>query len=465
MTLSRSRAELGRNIKDITGHLEELQQRGMYMEAAKVRDELARLKSSFRDEESQKWIHRHTRSLGKLPLNERAVKRQIEASWKEAAEEHAAKMRQTTQEMAERQEAEVVLFRDAILREQRSKAPKFSPALIQMQEMEKTLAKTHQYEAAKKLRAEIEKNVKRELLELDQRLLDRAEARIRRLRAQHRREREILVEKSAMVLDHMMARRDKELEMTKVRFRAATHELEHALSLQIASNRKGAASVKEAALGASRRGEAVAAAAATFTGKAGGGERGAGRRRRRRQRRPVTAPGGKRNGGKASSLRPLRRRGQSARPQLGGSSDRPGTADYSRPGTAGTLGSMREEEEGAGEGWERAGERPTGTRRQRGGGKRRATTRRGKGAKAQTCDWCSGRGGYMASHGGVRIPRESANGGVGKFCTWECAKSWNCRYTPVMQRWVRNMFLDDVAGYMVMESARRHVEKKLSMRG
>jgi hypothetical protein len=34
-----------------------------------------------------------------------------------------------------------------------------------------------------------------------------------------------------------------------------------------------------------------------------------------------------------------------------------------------------------------------------------------------------------------------------------------------MQRWVRNMFLDDVAGYMVMESARRHVEKKLSMRG
>ena len=71
----------------------------------------------------------------------------------------------------------------------------------------------------------------------------------------------------------------------------------------------------------------------------------------------------------------------------------------------------------------------------------------------------------MASHGGVRIPRESSDGGVGKFCTWECAKSWNCMYTPVMQRWVRNMFLDDVAGYMVTESKRKHVEKKLSMRG
>ena len=65
-TLSRSRTELSRNIKDITGHLEELQQRGMYMEAAKVRDELSRLKSSFRDEESQKWIRRHTRSLKAL---------------------------------------------------------------------------------------------------------------------------------------------------------------------------------------------------------------------------------------------------------------------------------------------------------------------------------------------------------------------------------------------------------------
>ena len=49
-------------------------------------------------------------------------------------------MRLSTQEMAERQEA-VVLFRDAILRES-VEAPKFSPALIQMREMEKTLANT-----------------------------------------------------------------------------------------------------------------------------------------------------------------------------------------------------------------------------------------------------------------------------------------------------------------------------------
>jgi hypothetical protein len=395
MTLSRSRAELGRNIKDITGHLEELQQRGMYMEAAKVRDELARLKSSFRDEESQKWIHRHTRSLGKLPLNERAVKRQIEASWKEAAEEHAAKMRQTTQEMAERQEAEVVLFRDAILREQRSKAPKFSPALIQMQEMEKTLAKTHQYEAAKKLRAEIEKNVKRELLELDQRLLDRAEARIRRLRAQHRREREILVEKSAMVLDHMMARRDKELEMTKVRFRAATHELEHALSLQIASNRKGAASVKEAALGASRRGEAAAAAAATFTGKAGG------------------AKGGRDGGGGGGSGGPSRRRGGSgtaARPRhsgrFAGGASRRGRSSGGRatgPGRPITPGPGRRGRLGA------CGRRRRGPAR---AGRGRASGRRGRGGSGG-----GGSGGRPSGGGRGRRPRRAtgARGGAG---TW-----------------------------------------------
>ena len=71
----------------------------------------------------------------------------------------------------------------------------------------------------------------------------------------------------------------------------------------------------------------------------------------------------------------------------------------------------------------------------------------------------------MASHGGVQIPRDSAPEGVGKFCSWECAKSWNNMYTPVMQRWVRNMFLDDVAGYMVAASTKKHVEKKLSQRG
>lgn len=82
-----------------------------------------------------------------------------------------------------------------------------------------------------------------------------------------------------------------------------------------------------------------------------------------------------------------------------------------------------------------------------------------------TCDWCSSGKGYMATHDGVQIPRESAAGGVGKFCTWECAKSWNNMYTPVMQRWVRNMFIDDVAGYMVTASQKKHVEKKLANRG
>ena len=80
-------------------------------------------------------------------------------------------------------------------------------------------------------------------------------------------------------------------------------------------------------------------------------------------------------------------------------------------------------------------------------------------------DWCSQVDGYIESHGGVQIPAEGSGGGVGKFCCWECAKSWNQQYTPVMQRWVRSMFIDDVAGYMVTYSKRKHVEKNLSQRG
>ena len=404
-----------RSLQGLTGQLADLQRRGKYLEAAQVRDELDRLRSAGRDATSQRWIQRHTESLRKLPLNERAVRHAIESSWKERAEVHAADMRRLSADMAGRHEAEVTLFRDALRRDSQSRAPKFSRALLEMQEREATLAKTHQYELAKKVRGDIEKQVKRELKQLDAQRVARAEARVGRLRTQHRREREILVEKSSMALDRMMAERDKELQQAQVRFRAANHELEHALSLQIASHTQGCGSVQEAALGASRRGEATAAAAATFHGDR--------RHDGPPRRRPKTAP-----------LGPVRVAGAMRRSQSAGPASRGG-----RPTTAPM--------------------RSASTRRRRRKGVRRV------GGKAMTCDWCSSGKGYMATHDGVQIPRESAAGGVGKFCTWECAKSWNNMYTPVMQRWVRNMFIDDVAGYMVTASQKKHVEKKLANRG
>ena len=106
--------------------------------------------------------------------------------------------------------------------------------------MEQTLSKTHKYDAAVKLRKEIQHQMKYELRKIDQSALERADIKLQRLKVQHQREYDILRNKAEMKLDRMVAERDKELEHSSVRFRAAQHELEHALSLQIATKKKGA---------------------------------------------------------------------------------------------------------------------------------------------------------------------------------------------------------------------------------
>ena len=428
--LENQKRKVADNVREIEQQLGELQRVGAYDKAGKLYTELKKLKSSFKNDESQKWIARHRRSLKRLPSNERAVRRAIEASWLEQAEEHKAQMDELCREMEERHQAEVVVFKEALLQQQRSKPPKFSTGLLQLQEMEQTLSRAHKYDAAVKLRKEIQHKMKYEIRKIDQMTLERAEIKLQRLKIQHQREYDILRDKAEMALDRMVSERDKELEQATVRFRAASHELEHALSLQVASNRKGAAAVADAAFGASRRGEATAAAAATFASRTINKRGNSNGRNSTSRLRPTTAPVG------GNKLKPL------------SNSRRPGTAvGMERVGSKNRLNST------------------SSRRRRRRKKKNGKKIRYNKSGRMITCDWCGQIDGYIESHGGVCIPCESSNGGVGKFCSWECAKSWNQQYTPVMQRWVRSMFIDDVAGYMIVYSKRKHVEKKLSQRG
>ena len=414
------------NVREIEQQLGELQRVGEYDKAGKLYSKLKELKSSFKNNDSLKWIERHKRSIKRLPSNERAVRRAIEASWLEKAEEHKAQMDELCREMEERHQVEVIVFKEALLKEQRSKPPKFSTGLLQLQEMEQTLSRTHKYDAAVKLRREIQRKMKYEIRKIDQQILERADIKLQRLKIQHQREYDILRGKAEMALDRMVAERDKELEQVTVRFRAASHELEHALSLQVASNKKGAASIADAAFGASRRGEATAAAAATFA------TRGSKNRSNSSsigiRKRPTTAPA------RGKKLMPL--------------------DNMKRPGTAVGMGRSKS-----------SNRLSTSSRRRRRKKKKSSKLKYSQNGRIITCDWCGQTDGYIESHGGVQIPSESSNGGVGKFCCWECAKSWNQYYTPVMQRWIRGMFIDDVAGYMVVYSKRKHVEKKMSQRG
>ena len=154
--LENQKKKVADNVREIEQQLGELQRVGAYDKAGKLYTELKKLKSSFKNDESQKWIARHRRSLKRLPSNERAVRRAIEASWLEQAEEHKAQMDELCREMEERHQAEVVVFKEALLQQQRSKPPKFSTGLLQLQEMEQTLSRAHKYDAAVKLRKEIQ---------------------------------------------------------------------------------------------------------------------------------------------------------------------------------------------------------------------------------------------------------------------------------------------------------------------
>ena len=118
--------KVAENVREIEQQLGELQRVGAYDKAGKLYNKLKKLKSSFKDNESQKWIARHKRSIKRLPSNERAVRRAIEASWLEKAEEHKAQMDELCREMEERHQAEFIVFKEALLKQQRSKPPKFS---------------------------------------------------------------------------------------------------------------------------------------------------------------------------------------------------------------------------------------------------------------------------------------------------------------------------------------------------
>ena len=73
---------------------------------------------------------------------------------------------------------------------------------------------------------------------------------------------------------------------------------------------------------------------------------------------------------------------------------------------------------------------------------------------AELCAWCACR--FQANGYKVRMPRgdlsKSAIAGLpdgSAFCDWPCAKAWNAKYAPPLQRHARDVAIDFGAGYFV----------------
>ena len=68
-------------------------------------------------------------------------------------------------------------------------------------------------------------------------------------------------------------------------------------------------------------------------------------------------------------------------------------------------------------------------------------------ASLPLCDWCQERSPC------VTIPPEWVGGGYGRFCSWECAKVWNLKYSPITYRHTRDVMIDIEAGKLVRATA------------
>jgi hypothetical protein len=76
-------------------------------------------------------------------------------------------------------------------------------------------------------------------------------------------------------------------------------------------------------------------------------------------------------------------------------------------------------------------------------------------SKLERCLWCAG----QVTSIPLSIPQDAGRSGVGVFCSWECAKAWNNRHSPVQARYLRSLFIDDAAGTWVLPSHLEEGEK------
>lgn len=60
----------------------------------------------------------------------------------------------------------------------------------------------------------------------------------------------------------------------------------------------------------------------------------------------------------------------------------------------------------------------------------------------------------------LAIPEQGlVQGGIGQFCSWECAKAWNHLRSPLQARWLRDLYIDEVAGTKVVPRSKQEMDK------
>jgi hypothetical protein len=322
LTTSNSLEEerLSSNIRAIELHLERLHEECMYLEAAKVQEELQKLKAERHAQNTTYWVDRHDKTIAglrqqrellfsaaqqRMDIQLREVHKRLETDKREMQRRHAMEI-QTLRKSIEMHELE----RNRTTRPN-SPSQKFSGKVLALLEKEKRLARSRFYERAAKARKDAEKlmaieNENRKLSDFRLR-----QGKLSKLVNTHKEERIALQSNFEHERRKLVANCRRDQKRITVRVRKTRSDLSRARSLRVAMGTSSSPVLFDAAEKASRKGEQSAATLpltasplrndrtrSTETGSRSGSPTNSGRARprsahsSRRKKRPSSAYGG-----------------------------------------------------------------------------------------------------------------------------------------------------------------------------
>ena len=480
--------QLSANIRAIEAHLEHLHDERMYLEAAKVQEELEKLKAQRHEQSTTYWVKRHERTISGL-------REQREGLFASAGKLLTEKLKIAQEvynadisELKDRHHRELQLLQGALslgvagvgssysggsgrrasgpgmnnatedVGASTAKAsglnaassPKYSAKVLSLLTSEKRLARGRMYARAAKAREDAEKLMALERDEQAKAEFKVRQGKISRLRLQHKQEEQTLRERFENQRRRLVSECRNDQKLISVRVRKTRSELSRARNLRVAMTTSSSPVLSKAALKASIRGERAAAelpiSASPERVKSPGNHG------RVRPKSALSSSRRRLDHAKTSGARPgsapMRRNINAQESLFTVVSD--GSNKVSRPGSRST--SQRP--------WSSASNRSLTNRRAKVGKRRRKKNRKmsEKSKSSQkTCFWCGESDGHIARIGGLSIPNPSRpREGTGCFCSWECATSYVFKYFPIQDRYMAELLIQDAAGFLVRRSTRPH---------
>jgi len=259
----------------------------MYLEAAKVQEELQKLKAQRHSQNTTYWVERHDRTIASLRGQRESLFSVAQQRMDGLLRRAESKVKRDRSEMKKRHVSELTVLRKSIERSEAernrtsrpgSPSQKFSGKVLALLEKEKRLARGRFYERAARARKDAEKLMAGENEERKLNDFRLRQGKMSRLVMQHKEEELALQSNFEHNRRKLVAECREGQSLITVRVRKARSDLSRARSLRVAMATSSSPVLSDAAIKASIKGESSAAnlpLAVSLSGKSSPSQRAA----------------------------------------------------------------------------------------------------------------------------------------------------------------------------------------------